>query len=99
MAEKSILDEEKIPILIKDLDGLGINIHQRRDLISTSFSFCGRMERMDIGLREGIQNAYTENLSGKYALEKIEGLIKVKEDKRSIESASYSKYGNNYFDF
>lgn len=99
MAEKSILDGEKILTLIRDLDRLGIGIHQRRNLISASFSFCGRMAGMDTGLREGIQNAYFENLRGKYALEKIEEAIKIEENNRSIETLSYSKYRNNYFDF
>jgi|WetSurMetagenome_2_1015567.scaffolds.fasta_scaffold1351829_1 hypothetical protein len=98
MAEKSILDGEKIPIMIKDLDILGINIHQRRNLISASFSFCGRFTGMEIGLREGIQSAYEENLSGKYALEKIEEAMKIREDKRSIETISYSNQ-DNYLDF
>jgi hypothetical protein len=99
MVEKSILDGEKIPILIRDLDRLGIDIHQRRDLIGASFSFCGILTGMNIGLREGIQSAYAENLSGRYALKKIEEEMKIEENKRSVEMLSHSKYGNNYFDF
>jgi hypothetical protein len=99
MTEKNVLDGKKILILIKDLNGLGINMHQRRDLISASFSFCGRIQGKDVRLREEIQSAYSENLGGKYAFEKIEEAIKVKKDKHSIEMLSRQKYGNNYFDF
>ena len=98
MTKKSILDGEKILILIRDLDKLGIDKSRRRDLISTGFSFCGLCNKKDIQLREGIRTAYTENLSGIYALEKIEEEMKIRKD-HSIEGLSLQKYGNNYFDF
>jgi hypothetical protein len=93
---KNKLYGEKIVKVIRDLDRLEINKPKRRELISVSFSFCGKYSGMDIGLREGIEEAYLENLRGEYALQKIEGAIMKEENKRLVEISLSLDYPGKY---
>ncbi|MCK9568011.1 hypothetical protein M0R72_03585 [Candidatus Pacearchaeota archaeon] len=90
--KENMLYEEKIVKVIRDLDRLGIDKPKRRELISVSFSFCGRYSGMDIGLKEGIKEAYSENLRGEYAIQKIEETIIKEENKRLVEISSSLDY-------
>jgi hypothetical protein len=95
--KRNMLYGEKIVKVIRDLDRLGIDKNKRRELIGVCFSFCGKYSGMELGLREGIEEAYLENSRGESALTIIEKTIKKEEDNLLVKMSQMQNY--NSFNF